>query len=264
MKKLKKVGLITGGILFSGALFLASCSDTDTTQPQKEKAKEEQVTKQDKQEKATSQGKNTSTDSKETAKPATKPKENLKPVTLGAGKFKVGEDIPAGKYVVSTQAQSGNFVVYDNLGLAEVNEILGTDTGFAVNNVTVDLKKGQTIEISGINSVLFTPKEGVSANKTSQQTEKSATAPNKTNSSPVTLGAGKFKVGEDIPAGKYVVSTQAQSGNFVVYDSLGLAEVNEILGTDSSLAVNNLTVDLKKGQTIEISGINSVTFQPKK
>jgi hypothetical protein len=44
---------------------------------------------------------------------------------------------------------------------------------------------------------------------------------------------------------------------------MGLAEVNEILGTDESFAVNNVTVNLEEGQEIEIAGLNSVHFEPK-
>ena len=77
------------------------------------------------------------------------------------------------------------------------------------------------------------------------------------------LGPGKFKVGEDINPGRYVVSTQAESGNFMVYGELGFAEVNEILGTDQSFAVNNVTVNLEEGQEVEIASLNSVHFEPK-
>lgn len=77
-----------------------------------------------------------------------------------------------------------------------------------------------------------------------------------------TLGTGSFYVGKDIDPGRYTVSTQSQFGNFFVYDENGIPTVNEILGTDSQ-AVNNVTVDLKDGQKIEISGIQSVTFSPK-
>lgn len=73
-----------------------------------------------------------------------------------------------------------------------------------------------------------------------------------------TLGAGKFYVGEDIPAGRYVVSTKEAMGNFHV----GF-EVIEILGTDPDMAVNNITVTLEEGQEIEIMGLNEVLFQPK-
>jgi len=124
---------------------LAACSEVDTTEDTKTEATT--PAKEDKTEVA----------------PQPEKKEEVKaeppaPVDLGPGKFTVGDDIKEGKYIVSTQAESGNFVVYDELGFADVNEILGTDESFAVNNVTVNLEEGQEIEIAGLNSVHFEPK----------------------------------------------------------------------------------------------------------
>lgn len=141
-----KVGL--GSILLGGTLVLTGCGEAQNSQNTHEKAVSE--------EKAPSKDKST----EEKQKPVKKQnKANLKVVTLGAGKFTVGEDIQAGKYIVSTQEQSGNLFVYDSNGLAEVNEILGTEPNFAVNNVSVELEEGQVIQISGLNSVVFKPKQ---------------------------------------------------------------------------------------------------------
>lgn len=78
------------------------------------------------------------------------------------------------------------------------------------------------------------------------------------------LGAGKFYVGEDIVPGRYIVSTEEEMGNFNIFPkkALDMGTV-EILGTDESLAVNNITVDLKDGDEIEIGGLNKVHFEPK-
>jgi hypothetical protein len=81
---------------------------------------------------------------------------------------------------------------------------------------------------------------------------------------PVTLGTGTFYVGvgKDIAAGRYVVSTTGQAGNFFVYDG-GMPVVNEILGTNSTMTVNNITIDLTNGEKIQISSLNAVKFTPK-
>jgi hypothetical protein len=79
--------------------------------------------------------------------------------TLGTGTFYVGEDIAAGRYIVSSPDSSGNFAVFGSDGYARVSEILGTEQGFAVNNITIDLMDGETIEISGLSSVTFKPKQ---------------------------------------------------------------------------------------------------------
>jgi hypothetical protein len=140
MKKLL-MGLVSTSVLVFG---LAACSEVDTTE---DTATEATAAKEEKTEVAPQPEK------KEEVKA-----EPLAPVDLGPGKFTVGEDIKEGKYVVSTQAESGNFMVYGAMGLAEVNEILGTDQSFAVNNVTVNLEEGNEIEIAGLNSVHFEPK----------------------------------------------------------------------------------------------------------
>ena len=73
------------------------------------------------------------------------------PVTLYAGTWTVGQDIGEGRYVAAPGAgQSGNFMV-DPEG---VNEILGSG---GVPNVTVNLKKGDTITIGSLGQVMMTP-----------------------------------------------------------------------------------------------------------
>jgi hypothetical protein len=80
-----------------------------------------------------------------------KAKAAAKPVTLGAGTFFVGDDIAAGRYVVSTQDRGGNFFVN---GSTYVNEILGTGA-HAINNVTINLEDGDEVQIMGLQSVSF-------------------------------------------------------------------------------------------------------------
>jgi hypothetical protein len=160
---------------------------------------------------------------------------------LNTGKFSVGTDIPVGRYVITGDG-SGNFFVYDENGMPVVNEILDPAGEFGVKSLTTDIEEGQEIEISGINNVTFTPAE-----------TKLLTS----------LTAGNWEVGLDIAAGRYDVTTAAGSGNFFVYNSLGLPEVNEILDASGEFGVNKLTVDLEDGQTISISGLNSVDFTSK-
>jgi len=83
----------------------------------------------------------------------------LEPVTLGSGTFEVGTDIPAGRYTISTQEPQGTIATYDSWGLLDVNEMLGTAPDYYVNNITTELEEGGSIEISGLNQVLFTPKQ---------------------------------------------------------------------------------------------------------
>ena len=168
--------------------------------------------------------------------------------TLFSGTFTVGQDIPAGRYIITGDGQ-GNLFVYSN-GLPIVNEILDDGTGMfglGVPSVTTDLEDGHEIEISGINNVIFTP----------ATTEMSTV-----------LTTGSWVVGLDIPVGSYDATPthSSESGNLFVYSQRGLPVVNEILaGADSDmldfgLGVERIRVNLQHGQTIEISGISSVSF----
>lgn len=77
-------------------------------------------------------------------------------VTLYAGTFTVGQDVGAGNYTVTPgSGQSGNFVVN---GGSSYNEILGTDSSMGEDpSLHVTLNAGDTIDISSMDQVVFTP-----------------------------------------------------------------------------------------------------------
>lgn len=156
--------------------------------------------------------------------------------TLSTGKFVVGEDIPAGRYVCTSDS-SGNFIVTNKNGLPIINEILGNDD-LGVSKVTSDFKDGEKIEISGIKNVHFAPAETKVSNE---------------------LSAGSWVVGLDIEPGKYVAEVNNGQGNFVVYKN-GFPTVNEILDASGDMGVPNVTLKLEKGEVISISGLNQVLF----
>jgi hypothetical protein len=164
---------------------------------------------------------------------------------LGAGSFTGGKDVPVGLYDVTAGAgQSGNFSV---TGTDSYNEILGAaDASLSqVPMIRVQISSGDQISISGLSNVTFTP----------------VTAPFVTSQTTTNLYAGTFTVGQDIAAGRYVVTPgSGQSGNF---STSGNSDYNEILGSDKSLdEVPSLTVTLNKGDVIAISGMSQVTFTP--
>ncbi len=164
--------------------------------------------------------------------------------TLGAGTFTGGKDVPNGLYDVTAGAgQSGNFSV---TGTDSYNEILGTDTSLSeVPKIRVQVSTGDQISISGLSSVTFTP----------------VTTPFVTSQATTNLYAGTFTVGQDVAAGRYVVTPgSGQSGNF---STSGGSSYNEILGSDSSLdEVPSLSVTLNKGDVIAISSMSQVIFTP--
>ncbi len=165
-------------------------------------------------------------------------------VTLGAGTFTGGKDVANGLYDVTAGAgQSGNFSVS---GTDSYDEILGTDSSLsAVPKIRVQISTGDQISISGLSSVTFTP----------------VTTPFVTTRTTTNLYAGTFTVGQDVAAGRYVVTPgSGQSGNF---STTGSSSYDEILGNDKSLdEVPSLTVTIYKGDVVAISGMSQVTFTP--
>jgi hypothetical protein len=195
----------------------------------------------------TSAKQSTSTSTKTPSTPATSvPTRQVQgtAVTLGAGTFSGGKDVAEGLYDVTPgSGQSGNFMVS---GTDSYNEILGGDSSTGgVPKVRAQISSGDTITISSLSSVTFTP----------------VTAPYVTSYAPASLYAGTFKVGQDIGPGRYVAAPgSGQSGNFMVD---GSNSYNEILGGDSSLGeVPSLTVNLSNGDTITISSLSQVTLTP--
>jgi hypothetical protein len=188
-----------------------------------------------------------STKSTTTTSKATPPQRQVKgtAVTLGAGTFTGGTDVADGLYDVTAGAeQSGNFMVS---GTDNYNEILGpNDPSLSqVPTIRVQISSGDQISISGLSSVTFTP----------------VTTPFVTSQTTENLYSGTWVVGQDVAAGRYVVTPgSGQSGNF---QTNGQSDYNEILGSDSSLdEVPSLTVTLYKGDIIAISGMSQVTLTP--
>ncbi|GAA0126885.1 hypothetical protein UT300019_27890 [Clostridium sp. CTA-19] len=158
---------------------------------------------------------------------------------LATGNFIVGQDIPKGRYVCTSDS-SGNFIIYDKDNIPVVNEILG-DENFGVTKVTVDIKDGEKIDIGGIKNVKFTP-----ANTELLQE----------------LTTGIWEVGLDIKEGRYVASSAKGQGNFIVYRK-GLPITNEILSDSGEFGVPSITLEIKNGDLIQISALEKVIFNSK-
>jgi hypothetical protein len=162
--------------------------------------------------------------------------------TLGAGTFTGGTDVAPGLYnVTTTPGQSGNFIVN---GTDEYNEILGANGIDGVPMVRAQISTGDSIQISGLSQVIFTP----------------VSTPLVTTQSPVTLGAGTWTVGQDVGPGRYVATPGAgQSGNFII----DAEDVNEILGGSAADGgVPSVTFNVQSGDVITVSGLSQVTLTP--
>ncbi|PSL40716.1 Ig-like protein group 2 [Planomicrobium soli] len=162
--------------------------------------------------------------------------------SLSAGTWKAGTHLPAGRYKITTTSYSGNlFIAVDSYD-RYINEILASNAKNGVTAVTTDIKKGDEIQIMGLDKVLFTQ-----------------VAHKKSN----TLHAGYWTVGKDISAGRYKVTTTDRMGNFIVTRAQSLI-ANEILSAKrSDYSVTSVTTTLKDGDRIQISGLNKVSFAKK-
>lgn len=162
-------------------------------------------------------------------------------VTLGAGTFTGGKDVAAGLYdVTAGTGGSGNFIVH---GADSYDEIIGNSTDLGVPKIRVHISAGDSIQISGLSQVIFTP----------------VTGPLVTTYGPVTLYAGTWTVGQDLGPGRYVATPgSGQSGNFIITRE----GVDEILGGAATLGVPSVTFTVKNGDVISISGLGQVTLKP--
>lgn len=189
---------------------------------------------------------NTAAATTSTEAPATTPGRQVsgKLVTLGTGNFSVGTDVQPGLYDVTAAAgESGNFIVH---GPDLYDEVLG-DTGvggLSVPKVRAKLSNGDSIQISSLAQVTFTP----------------VSTPYVTTHTMVTLYAGTWVTGQDIGPGRYVATTTAgDSGNFIV----GAEGIDEILGqAGAGLGVPSISLNLSRGDTIVISSLSQVIMTP--
>ena len=227
-KKKKKLGIIIGIIIL---IIIYAVIKSASNDPNVVVGKNSDTTA------SSSNNDSSNSDSQDTTTPTKRDNSSAKLTTLSTGNYTVGKEIPAGRYVMTPEGGSGNFVV-ENGGIPVVNEILGDSSMGGVPSVTATLKNGEQIQISGIPNVKFTP----------------ATTELKT-----TLTTGEWVVGEDIKAGRYKITPTSGSGNFVVENG-GIPVVNEILGDSSMGGVPSITATLTNGEVIEISGLHSAKF----
>lgn len=102
------------------------------------------------------------------------------------------------------------------------------------------------------------PAQEVSGEQQEQQTQKEENTAVET-----TLGAGEWYVGEDIPAGRYVISAP-KGGNISIFDKdEEAADLIEVIDSSGSIGVKSITYTLKDEQTIRIKNSDEILFVPK-
>jgi hypothetical protein len=159
-----------------------------------------------------------------------------------------GTDVLPGLYdVTSVGGQTGTFEVG---GPDQYNEILGVAYGEnpAVRKIRVHLSIGDSIKITDLSSVNFTP----------------VTGPLVIAHLPATLYAGTWTVGQDIGPGRYVAmaTNVFVAGHFIVDREHINARLGVGIQGNGENAVRSVTVDLKNGDEITIEGLNEVIMTP--
>ncbi|MCI1901953.1 MAG: hypothetical protein LKI93_04390 [Bifidobacteriaceae bacterium] len=165
--------------------------------------------------------------------------------SLGKGKWKVGSDLPPGRYTISVAHGTGNISSVKENGARGINEILSAhpSTGMRVKTVTTDLEEGEIVSIGHLDQVLFSPAPEVQT---------------------TTLTAGTWVVGFDVAAGQYRAFAKSRGQGTLSILVGGVAIKNEILGAVGGTGRNSLPLTLVEGQTVSIHGLNTVVLEKRK
>lgn len=150
------------------------------------------------------------------------------PRSYEEGMYKVGKDMPVGKYIVYTNSsESAYFAILKNLEDDE-DSIVANDNFF--NNTIVDVRKGEYLELSGCEAVPVKKGVGVDTN-----------------------GEGMFRVGVDIEPGEYKLKSYDDYGYYCVYPDARHEDIikNNIFTTSAYVTVSN-------GQYLELSNCRIV------
>ncbi|NLW90966.1 MAG: hypothetical protein GXY34_05135 [Syntrophomonadaceae bacterium] len=154
--------------------------------------------------------------------PVDKPDNSFK-----SGMYKVGSDIPAGEYVLATNAGGYFAVTSDSSGSFE--SILANDN-FS-NRSIVTVSDGQYLELKGCKAYPF------------------AEAPAIDKSGGV-LESGMYKVGIDIPAGEYKVESD---GGYIEVSSSSNHNLDSITTNDNFEGTKYITVS--DGQYLKVNNV---------
>lgn len=163
---------------------------------------------------------------------------------LENGTHKVGNDIPAGRYVITADTGIGNVFIDNEEDRSVLSTTLnGTEESkdYGSGRVIVFLEEGHSIEINGLEGVNFAPYE------TEEVTE---------------LFPGMWIVGEDFPAGVYDVETESTDyyGTMEVYSHPDQIKARYSLGDPEYGGMSSFTASFEAGDIVELSNSPAVTI----
>ncbi|MGL5822257.1 MAG: hypothetical protein ACRCYE_11685 [Sarcina sp.] len=165
---------------------------------------------------------------------------SAKDTTLNTGTYTVGangSNISEGRYMIETVG-SGKISIKNTSGnVVEELSVSDSNTSTPMKSVLV-LEKGETITITGLNNVKFTPY-----------------TPHYLS----VLNAGVYQVGVDVKAGEYKIEIPSGNGIVTVNNSLGIPVLNEML---TGQGIQTVEMNLVNGYTIVVNGINGVKLTP--
>lgn len=148
--------------------------------------------------------------------------------TYPAGMYKVGTDIPAGEYVLVADSTAYFQIAKDSTGT--MDSVLANDN--FDNRSIITVKAGQYLTMNDCTAYAFND------------------APKVTPGNDGYLPEGMYKVGVDIPAGEYKVSTDDQG--YVEVSSDSTHDMGQIISNDNFQGTKYITI--KAGEYIKLSG----------
>ncbi|WP_297521648.1 hypothetical protein [uncultured Clostridium sp.] len=156
-----------------------------------------------------------------------------KAVTLNSGKYAVGKEIEQGFYIVQT-LKSGKISVYNSKN-EKIQETDVVDKGGSIPLKSIFLlKEGDTLEITGMSSVKFSPYK---------------------RDFKTVLSTGTYEVGVDIKQGDYIMEIPSSSGMVSVNNPIGIPLFSQILNNQGS---QNIKLTLANGDSINVNGVSGI------
>src|SRR5690625_2559301 len=167
--------------------------------------------------------------------------------TLESGTHEVGNDVPAGRYVITADTGIGNLFITNEEDMTVLSTTLHGEEeaqDYGSGKVIAFLEEGQSIEIDGLENVNFTPHE------TEEVSE---------------LFTGMWVVGEDFPAGVYEITAEdgSQFGTLETYTHPDRIKARYSLGDSEYGGMSSFVTSFEEGDIVLLRNYPSVTISQK-
>lgn len=165
-------------------------------------------------------------------------------VILDEGIHEAGSDITPGRYIITSDTGYGNVFIKDEEDYSVVGETLAGATESREDRpsqLVSFIDDGYSIEITGLDSAIFTPYETVAVSE---------------------ISSGLWVVGEDFPAGVYDISLDDTDvyGSLEVYSHPEMIKSRHSLGSAEYGGMTEFTMSFEDGDIVELRYIPKVTL----